>query len=207
MFKTEIEELYNFQSKEQLARKFSVIKQDRKSVVLYDFNSVKWILMPDNHQEISLDDIEMYKKLDPTKILFREDKDYLDIVHSNKCRKLTEEDSYKFMEFHKACPNSDKEQGMVSLVDPTVYGCYEDDKLVCVASLWNWGDKLSDIGVLTHPKYRNKGYALSVCKTLINGVNRKIIWRCDFDNIASNKLAKKLGFVEVGEIHSLVKRG
>ena len=33
MFQNEIEELYNFQSKEELVRKFSVIKQDRKTVV------------------------------------------------------------------------------------------------------------------------------------------------------------------------------
>lgn len=206
MFKTEIEELYNFQSKELLVRKFSVIKQDRKSVVLYDFENVKWIIMPDNHPEIRVEDVEMYHLMDPTNVMFREKQYFTDILHHDKCRRLTEEDSYKFMEFHKACPHKDKEQGMVSLVDPTVYGCYVGDKLVCVASLWHWGDKLSDIGVLTHPDYRGMGYAASVCQTLMNEVDRDIIWRCDATNKGSYKLAKKLGFQVAGHIYSLQKR-
>lgn len=206
MFKTEIEELFNFQSKEQLIRKFSVIKQDRKSVVLYDFDAYKWILMPDNHPDIRPEDVDLFDKLDPAFVMFREDRYFTDILHRDKCRRLTDEDSYKFMEFHKACPNRDKEKGMVSLVDPTVYGCYEDDKLVCVASLWNWGDHLSDIGVLTHPDYRGKGYAESVCKSILNDVQRNIIWRCDKDNDASHQLALKLGFIEAGEIYNLQKR-
>jgi|LGOV01.1.fsa_nt_gb RimJ/RimL family protein N-acetyltransferase len=206
MFKTEIEKLYNFQSKEELVRKFSVVKQDRKSVVLYDFSDVKWILMPDNHPNIRWEDIDLYNKFDPTNVMFRENDFFNDILHHEKCRLLTDEDRFKFMEFHKACPNSDKEKGMVSLADPTVFGCYEGGKIVCVASLWNWGDNLSDIGVLTHPEYRGMGYAKSVCQRVINEVDRHIIWRCDMKNIVSNNLAKRLGFKEVGKIYNLVKR-
>ncbi len=206
MFKTEIEDLFNFQSKEELIRRFSVIKQDRKSVVLYDFDEVKWILMPDNHPDIRVEDIDLYHKADTSVVLFREERYFTDILHHDKCRKLTEEDSYKFMEFHKACPHKDKEEGMVSLADPTVYGCYEGKKLVCVASLWHWGDNLSDIGVLTHPEYRGMGYAESVCLTVLNEVRRNIIWRCHKDNNASLNLAKKLGFKEAGEIYNLQKR-
>ena len=162
--------------------------------------------MPDDHRNISFEDIDLYQKIDTTRVMFRENVKFEDILHLNKCRLLTEEDSFKFMEFHKACPNSDKEQGMVSLVDPTVYGCYEDGKLVSVASLWNWGDNLSDIGVLTHPEYRNFGYGLSVCQSIINEVDRQIIWRCDMKNKLSYKLAKKLGFIQAGNIYNLVKK-
>ena len=206
MFKTEIEELYRFQSKEQLISKFSNIKQDRKSIMLYDFKDVKWNLLPDDYPEIREQDLDLFDQLDPTKLMFNKIHQYEDIEHLNQCRELTDEDSYKFMEFHKACPNKDKEQGMVSLADPTVCGCYEGDKLVAVASLWNWGDYISDIGVLTHPDYRKQGYAESVCQYLINQVDRHIIWRCDTENVASNQLAKKLGFVEVGHIYNLKKR-
>ncbi|AIO18549.1 hypothetical protein KQ51_00669 [Candidatus Izimaplasma bacterium HR1] len=206
MFKTEIEDLFSFQSKEELIRKFSVIKQDRKSVVLYDFDEFKWILMPDNHPDIRVEDVDLYQKLDPTIVMFREDHLFTDILHHDGCRQLTEEDSYKFMEFHKSCPNKDKEQGMVSLADPTVYGCYEGNKLICVASLWHWGDNLSDIGVLTRPEYRGLGYAESVCKTILNEVKRNIIWRCERTNESSHKLAIKLGFSEAGEIYNLRKR-
>ena len=206
MFKNEIRELYNFQSKEELVQKFSTIKQDRKSVVLYDFRDVKWILMPNEHQDIKIEDIELYQKLDRAKVMFREKHKFTNITHQAKCRILTDKDSFKFTEFHKACPIRDKEKGMVSLADPTVYGCFENNKLVSVASLWNWGEKLSDIGILTHPKYRGLGYAESVCKTILNEIDRHIIWRCDDKNVASNVLAKKLGFIETGAIFNLVKR-
>lgn len=206
MFKTPIEELYNFQSKEELIRKFSVIKQDRKSVVLYDFNDIKWILMPDDHPDIRVEDLDLFSKLDTTRVMVRKNQLFTDILHHDKCRQLTEDDSYKFMEFHKACPNKDKEKGMVSLVDPTVYGCYEENKLVSVASLWHWGDNLSDIGVLTHPDYRGMGYGESVCQSVLNGIDRLVIWRCDMENEASYELAKKLGFEEIGKVYNLSKR-
>ena len=205
MFKTEIEALYRFQSKEELVRKFSVIKQDRKSVVLYDFDKIKWVAMPDDHQEIRIEDLDLYKKLDPTKIMFIRNKPFTDIIHEDKCRRLTEDDGYKFAEFHKACPDHDQNQGMVSLADPVVYGCYVDGRLVSVASLWNWGEHLSDIGVLTHPDYRGKGYAMSVIKVLLNAHKKMFIWRCEVKNSTSCRLAKRIGFIEAGMIYSLRK--
>ena len=205
MFTKEIEELYLFQAKEKLLRRFSVVKQDRKSVVLYVFDNFKWILMPDYHQDIKEEDVELYTKRDDTRIMFINKNNFDNIEHERICRKLTEEDRYKFEVFHKACPNSDKQQGMVSLSDPVVYGCFVDGKIVSVASLWNWGDTLSDLGILTHPDYRGKGYGLSVCQTLIKGTNRLYIWRCDVKNEASFSLAKRIGFIETGTIYCLEK--
>jgi predicted GNAT family acetyltransferase len=95
---------------------------------------------------------------------------------------------------------------MVSLSDPIVYGCFVDNKIVSVASLWNWGERLSDIGILTHPDYRYKGYAKSVCQTLMSENDKLYVWRCDFDNVGSNRLSSSIGFVEVGESFTLHKK-
>lgn len=205
MFKPEIEELYRFQSKEELLRKFSVVRQDRESIVFYDFDEIKWIVIPDDYDDILLDDIEMFVKKDEAKVMFVEKRYFEDIEHRSLCRILTKDDHYSFTEFHKACPTLDKKSGSVSLSDPIVYGCFVDEKLVSAASLWNWGEKLSDIGVLTHPDYRNKGYGKSICQMLLNEVDKLFIWRCDFNNIESYELALKLGFVEAGVISVLIR--
>jgi RimJ/RimL family protein N-acetyltransferase len=206
MFRTEIEELYNFQSKQQLQSEFSTVKQDRKSVMLYDFGIVKWILMPLDNMDIKSDEVNLYDKKDSTKILFINQNNEKATTQNTRCRKLTKEDSEIFNTFHMSCSSNDKNSGSVSLEDPTVYGCFEEDVLVSVASLWNWGEKLSDIGVLTHPNYRHKGYAREVCEELISQTSKLFIWRCDVKNESSFRLATKLGFKVSGHIHCLIEK-
>lgn len=206
MFKKNIEALYRFQAKEPLLQKFSVVKQDRKSTVLYDFKDYKWILIPEHINKIKEEDIELYLKLDPTRIMFTNRREFENVKNKDICRRLTEDDRYRFEEFHKACSKHDKQQGMVSLADPVVYGCFEDNRIVSVASLWNWGDELSDIGILTHPSHRAKGYGTSVCQVLMSENDKLFIWRCDVNNRMSFNLATSLGFIEVGQIYCLKKK-
>jgi len=206
MFQREIEELYYFQSKERLRNKFTNVKQDRKSIMLYDFADFKWVLIPEDLHSIRNDDLDLYNKLDPSKIMFLSNPQFDDIDQTCNCRRLDEKDRYEFEEFHNACPQKDKDQGMVSIADPVVYGCFVEGKIVSVASLWNWGERLSDIGVLTHPKFRNNGYAENVCKRLMYENNKLFIWRCDEKNDVSYNLAKRLGFSKAGMIYSLKKK-
>lgn len=204
--KNEILELYKYQSKVKLSDSYSVIRQDRKSVVLYDFGDVKWVLMPIKHSDITLEDIERYKKYDSTNIMFLKENINVTGSKNAKCWKLSHEDKDGFDVFIESCSSIDRDQGQVSLKDPVVYGCFEKGKIVSVASLWNWGDRLSDIGVLTHPKYRHKGYARDVCGQLISETDRLIIWRCEDKNELSLLLAKELGFEVCGRIHTLGKQ-
>lgn len=206
MLKTEILELYLYQSKMELKDSYSIIRQDRKSVMLYDFGEVKWILMPLKHTDIKIEDVERYKKHDSTNILFLKDQKDPSVSKNAKCWKLSHEDKEGFDMFINSCSNEDREQGQVSLDDPIVYGCFEKGKIVSVASLWNWGDSLSDIGILTHPKYRHKGYAKDVCRQLISETNKLFIWRCEDKNEPSLLLAKELGFEVYGRIYALGKQ-
>ncbi len=207
MLREEIHELYLFQARRELSRKYSNIKQDRKSIILYDFDEFKWILLPEHLDDLSKEDLDLYDKKDPTNVLFLDTPLTEKVKHYLKCRKLTEKDRYHFEEFQKASPEKDKKRGMVSLADPVVYGCFVDGKIVSVASLWNWGNRISDIGILTHPEYRGKGYAKAVCQKLIHENNRLYIWRCETNNEVSCKLAKQLGFQKAGMIYNLTMKG
>ena len=202
-FEFQTKELYKFQSKNELVQNFSVIKQDRKSIVLYDFGQVKWIVMPKQEDDITLDKVELFTKRDSSRIMFLDRENENIIIHEDICRLLTNNDIEKFEEFEKSCPKADKSEGMVSLSDPIAYGCFVDDILVSMTSLWNWGDKLSDIGVLSHPDYRKHGYAESVVRTLMKNTDKVFIWRCDIENAQSYKLALKLGFKDAGMIYVL----
>jgi len=74
-----------------------------------------------------------------------------------------------------------------------------DRKIVSIASSNGLAIKAFQIlGVVTHPDYRNKGYAKAVCSYLIShmkdkGANKAIIFTGE-DNIAAKKCYLDLGF-------------
>lgn len=60
-----------------------------------------------------------------------------------------------------------------------------------------WGQGVVEIGVTTHKAYRGQGYASVVCAHLIEACEQRgcqTYWSCDADNIASVRLAAKLGY-------------
>ena len=69
-------------------------------------------------------------------------------------------------------------------------------------------DKEIDIGVETNEKFQGKGLATVVSKEMLKYIlseRKRPVWACHFQNIASAKLAKKLGFEEVDEC-SIIKK-
>ena len=67
-------------------------------------------------------------------------------------------------------------------------------------------DEIIELGVNTIEGYRRKGYAFAVCSAFMKEHLQKGIvpfWRCKVDNIASQKLAEKLGFHYLGDEYLL----
>lgn len=59
-----------------------------------------------------------------------------------------------------------------------------------------------DIGVETSPEYRNRGLAAVVSSRMIQYVleqNKKPVWACHAQNMASQALAEKIGFKRIGK--------
>ncbi|MXY44212.1 MAG: GNAT family N-acetyltransferase [Dehalococcoidia bacterium] len=81
-----------------------------------------------------------------------------------------------------------------------VAGAVVDDRLVSVAHTNAITDRYADIGVFTHEDHRNRGYstaAASIVASAIQKSGRTPVWSCGEDNLASLRVAAKVGFTEV----------
>lgn len=112
-------------------------------------------------------------------------------------RALSKVDTDYFVEFEFSATEEDLDDASVELDHWKVYGAFEDNRLVAVASMYPWDDdsKIGDMGVLTLPDYRGRGYA----KKLIEVISQSALhegyepqYRCQLENTASVGLAKKL---------------
>lgn len=112
-------------------------------------------------------------------------------------RLLTEEDEAAFETFCGGITEEDLDGAFVALDHWLVLGAFEGGKLVCAASMYPWDDSpLADLGVLTSPDYRGKGYARKVTRAICRLALENEYepqYRCQLDNLASVALAKSVG--------------
>jgi len=102
-----------------------------------------------------------------------------------------------FNSFKNACSQEDLEEGLVSIDDALVFGCFHGKRLIGVASYWFLTNRLADIGVIIHPDYRRHGIGKALVSKLSQwGINHGKInmYRHDIENEKSRKLAFSLGF-------------
>lgn len=81
-----------------------------------------------------------------------------------------------------------------------VAGAIRDNMLVSFAYTFATSDRHADIGVVTHPDWRGQDLATSVSATVIMAVQaegRTPVWSCGSTNLASMRVASKLGMQEV----------
>ncbi|MDR0251928.1 MAG: GNAT family N-acetyltransferase [Brucellaceae bacterium] len=116
---------------------------------------------------------------------------------SGTVRQLTQADEAAFAQFCAASSEDDLDAAYVELDHWLVYGAFEEDKLVCAASMYPWNEtKLADMGVLTLPAFRGKGHARNVVHAIskhASSLGYEPQYRCQLDNAASVHLAKSAG--------------
>ena len=118
-------------------------------------------------------------------------------------RQLTESDHAAFSAFQAEASEQDLEDAYVELDHWAVFGCFDGDCLVSAASAYPWeNSRIADLGVLTLPDVRGKGYARAVVQA-INRYSRQQgyepQYRCQLDNHASVALAKACGLTLFGK--------
>ncbi len=88
---------------------------------------------------------------------------------------------------------------LILLQEGVVAGAVVGDRLAAVAFTAGMGDRYADVGVVTHQGWRGRGLA-TACAALVCS---ELLWRgfvpvwgTSVDNLASRRVAEKLGFVE-----------
>lgn len=117
-------------------------------------------------------------------------------------RHLTQADSSSFAEFQADAPEPDRDEAFVELDHWAVFGAFADGRLVSATSMYPWDDsRLADLGVLTVPSFRGKGYGRDVVRAIsryAHSQGYETQYRCQEANRASARLAESSGLTLFG---------
>ncbi|KOS60254.1 GNAT family N-acetyltransferase [Lysinibacillus agricola] len=119
-------------------------------------------------------------------------------------RQLTEQDDLIFSEFESSASEQDLDDAYVELDHWAVFGSFEQNRLVCAASMYPWEEdvQIADLGVLTLTSFRGKGHARKVVRSICKYAFEQGYepqYRCQLDNEASMFLAKAAGLTLFGK--------
>ncbi|WP_340607857.1 GNAT family N-acetyltransferase [Xenorhabdus bharatensis] len=116
---------------------------------------------------------------------------------------MQKEDKEVFSAFQSAASEEDLDSAYVELEHWAVFGFFEQEGLICAASMYPWNDALiADMGVLTLEPFRGKGHARQVVRAISKHAYAQGYepqYRCQIDNFASSALAKSVGLTLFGK--------
>jgi hypothetical protein len=84
------------------------------------------------------------------------------------------------------------------------------DRIVATALTTAYTDRYADVGVYTREGYRGRGYATAATSLVARGIQqggRVPVWGAGENNVASRRVAEKLGFVEVSRRRYVILPG
>ncbi|WP_083918369.1 GNAT family N-acetyltransferase [Woodsholea maritima] len=133
-----------------------------------------------------------------------DDEDAKRLCEDGDVRTLNATDQGVFEAFEAQCSEDDLDQGFVVLDHWMVRGLFIQGQLVSIASAYPDGDgKIADIGVITHPDARGKGYGARLVRAIAQAITAKGYvpqYRCQLDHIASIGLARAAGLSRIGTL-------
>jgi GNAT superfamily N-acetyltransferase len=112
-------------------------------------------------------------------------------------RLLTNQDLAELQRLAAACGPVAWEHSGIDPARPPVFGCFAGNKLAAAGMLERWGDRLLQVGIVTHPGYRGRGYGKAVVSAMsahglaTGGV---LQYRTLQANLPSVGIARALGF-------------
>ena len=92
---------------------------------------------------------------------------------------------------------ADWEHSSIDFDRPPIFGAFEADALVAVASYEAWGDRIRSVGFITHPSRRGRGYGLAVATAATaHGIaaGYVMLWQTLESNAPSMSVARRLGY-------------
>jgi GNAT superfamily N-acetyltransferase len=112
-------------------------------------------------------------------------------------RLLTEQDMPELQRLAAACGPTAWEHSGIEPARPPVFGCFAGERLAAAGMLERWGNRLLQVGIVTHPGYRGRGYGKAVVSAMsayglaTGGVMQYRTLRA---NLPSVGIARALGF-------------
>ena len=85
----------------------------------------------------------------------------------------------------------------------TAWAAYVDERIASIACPFFLGSRYEDIGVVTETPYRRRGLSTACASAVIRDVEERghcAVWTTSPDNMASVRLAERLGFVKEREL-------
>jgi GNAT superfamily N-acetyltransferase len=112
-------------------------------------------------------------------------------------RLLAGQDLAELERLAAACGTTAWEHSGIDPARPPVFGCFAGEVLAAAGTLDRWGDRLQHLGIVTHPRYRGRGYGRAVVSAMaayglaMGGV---LQYRTLEANLPSLAIARALGF-------------
>jgi len=133
---------------------------------------------------------------------------------TQKAKTLTKDDYSDYRNFFLGCYPNNSDDWLEEYFHKMVQsghcvGVYEDARIASCTdgpSMPYMTDKVQEIGITTLPGHRGKGYAAIACTKMAENIiaNKKVPqWSTPCSNIASQKLAAKVGFVKIADVLTL----
>jgi GNAT superfamily N-acetyltransferase len=112
-------------------------------------------------------------------------------------RLLTDQDLAALERLAAACGPTAWEHSGIDPARPPVFGCFDGEVLAAAGMLERWGDRLLQVGIVTHPDYRGRGYGKAVVSAMAAhglATGGVLQYRTLQANLASVGIAQALGF-------------
>lgn len=129
------------------------------------------------------------------------DQESLRGAHHPNARPLGHDDTVPLRRLRESCAAEEWAESGVEIERPGLFGCFEEQRLVAVASYEVWGGTLAHIGVITDPQRRGSGYGRAAAASAANdALDRGLViqWRALESNSASVALGTSLGCTRWG---------
>jgi GNAT superfamily N-acetyltransferase len=120
-------------------------------------------------------------------------------------RQLTTEDQPAFDVFLAQCSAEDKDEGDVAIDHMIAFGIFDGERIAAAGSVFIWRGFI-DIGILTDPAYRKKGFGkalVSACTAHYLAGDKVVGYRHDVINIGSRGIAQGLNFTHYADVDML----
>jgi GNAT superfamily N-acetyltransferase len=123
-------------------------------------------------------------------------------VADGDVRRLREVDALAVRELEAAVPGGEWSEGGFVHEAAELWGVFEDDRLAALGNMTEWNGAMSDVGLVTRPDRRGRGLgtmvASAMCRAALETIE-VVRYRALTTNIASLRVADRLGFVSYGE--------